>query len=454
MIKKTNALVHSIFTPANFTSLLGIQNTLGILTIFSSPLPIPPKTSIGILTGFSMVVVLFLVVFWKKKMIRKIRKTETVDWLVLGYVFANALSLIASPYIFDPTNFRLLLVATIQYVAVRLIELSTEEKHRLLHFVGITTVFVALISLFQLVFRDQAIVIAKRFLFGDAAYSIAWDLGRGRGPQWGNAVIAFPLFVASVLLLRSKKDFIIRLYTWSGIFLIPFSFITTNFRWLTLCFSGGLFFMLFMFVRYKMTSWKSLRRLLAPALLSVIVGMTIASSVFQYNLIDRFLLKEKSRDVVFTLGRLFLYKQAMYAFTASPIVGIGTGNYKYIIDRPVILHYYNFIVGGESEVDTTTREPVSSHNDLLTILAETGALGVVLYTLINYFVFSRLVFLLRKAVVARSQHKTVLWLSIITAISLFHLIGLFENTSPNNLTYLFFLFAVSLTWFQDAALES
>ncbi len=451
MKKNFNIVIQQIadrvFTKTNFVFLIGIQNTLSVITIFSNPLPIPPKTSIGLLTGFSFFIVLFLYIFWKQKKILMNKQRVVVDWLVVGFFLINAISLIVSQYIFEPTNFRLLLIAIIQYAAVRLVDFSNEEKNRLLHMIGIVTVALASISLFQLLFRDQAIIIAKRFLFGDAAYSIARDLGRGRGPQWGNLVISFPFFIGSTLLLKHRETFFNRLYVWLGIFLIPLSFVTSNFRWLTLCFISGVVFYVIMIIRSQLIRVQMLVKVIIPVIVSMVIGIMIASSVFQYNVVDRFLLKEKSRDVVFTLGRLFLYQQAIFAFTASPFVGIGSGNYRFIVDRPVILHYYNYVVGGESEVDVTAREPVSSHNDELTMLAETGILGTGLYVVINYLIVSKLLFSLKKASFLKSKQKIILPLSTLTAVFLFYLIGLFENTAPNNFIYIYFLFAVAINWF-------
>jgi O-antigen ligase len=439
-------IVTRFVTKANLLILISIQNVLGILTIFLSPIPIPPKTSIGLLTGTSILIVIFLIIFWKNKKIIKNNKTILlVDCLVIGFVFVNALSLVTSQYIYELTSFRLLLIAVVQYTAVRLIDFSEEEIHATFQVIGITTVIVGFISLFQLVFRDQAIILAKRFLFGDAAYSIAADLDRGRGPQWGLIIATFPLYIGSMLLAKKKYKFFSQMYMWAGVFLIPFSFVASNFRWLTFCFFLGLSFYIFVLFRYALITKKQLIKIISPIVISIVVGILIASSVFQYNLIDRFLLKVKSRDVTFTIGRLFLYQQALYAFTSSPIIGIGVGNYRYIIERPVILHYYNFVSGGEGGVDETARESVSSHSDLLTILAETGIAGMLVYISIAYVVIRKLVNWVKECAYHKDMRDVLVPLSALTAVALFFTYGIFENTAPNNTIYLFFIYGISIS---------
>jgi O-antigen ligase len=249
-----------------------------------------------------------------------------------------------------------------------------------------------------------------------------------------------------VLLLKNRRHIFYAPYVWLGMFLIPLSFIVSNFRGLTTSFFIGIIFYLFILFRYRIISGKVVNKIIASTVAAVIIGIALATSVFQYNLIDRFLFREQNRDVVFSLGRLFLYQQAISAFLASPIVGIGTGNYRYTIERPVRIYYFNIVVG-EKGVDETERESVSSHSDALTILAETGVAGVVVYLCINYIVITKLIVLLKEAKKTKKRENVVLTLSFLTSLAMFHLTGLFENTAPNNIIFVFFIYAASTTWF-------
>lgn len=447
MRKMISRFLQGVFIKKALLFLLHIQNILGTLIIFSSPLPVRPKTSIGMLTGTSIIMLLLLFIQYKNK---KIRTTVVLsaDWLIVGFVAINALSLLGSPRVFDSTTFRLLLSAVVQYITLRLLPLSSKEKRMTIAVIGTTTLLVAAISVFQVVFRNQAIVLAKKYLFGDAAFSLSWDLERGRAPQWGNIVVSFPLWILSLLLFKSEKKQIFRLYALCGLILIPLSFVVSNFRWLTFCFFIGLTVFIVPLVRHKILSLSVVKKAGAALFGIFLIGVLLASTVFHYNLIDRLLLKEKQRDVVFTLGRSFLYQQAFSAFLSSPFVGIGTGNYRHIVERPVILHFYDATnQTGDSSVVETDREPVSSHNELLTVLAETGALGLGFFILLGYVVVSHLFFVVRTKPVLGKTNKLVYSVAFLVSILMYFLIGLFENLTPNALVLLFFVYAASLSWF-------
>jgi len=435
-------IVSRVFTKTNVVVLVSVQNILSIFSVFSSPIRIPPKTSIGLLTGTSILLIGILVYMYKKK--KLVFRFQLIDLFVYLFVVANALSLVFSQHIFDITNFRLLLNAVIQYMVIRSIDLSEKEKLQSLLVVGWVTVITGCISLFQLLFREQAIMLAQKFLFGDAAYSIARDLARGRGAQWGNIIITFPIFIYVAMVKKNKNDIMSFLFRWIGVFLVPFSFIVSNFRGLTLCFLLGVTIYGYYIFRYRYLAIKNIIPVLISFVLATSFGIGLASFVFQYNLIDRFLFKEKSRDVQATIGRIPLYKQAVDALVASPIVGVGLGNYRYEVEHIQSVSFYN-IINGETGVKETEKEPVSSHNDILTILAESGILGIISYGGILYFVVKKLWILLYhdKKMLKNSR---LLLVALFVSVGMYVSSGIFENTPPNNIVYLFFLYAVIASW--------
>ena len=433
-------------TKTNLILLLSIQNVLSVCSVFSSPLPIPPKTSVGIATGVSLLMVFFLWFFRKNKKITFSQKILAVDVCVYGYVVISAVSLVYSQYIFDLTNFRLLLIAVVQYVVMRSVDFSEDEKMKSFHILGIATVAIAAMSLFQVMFQEQAAILARNFLFGDAAYSIAYDLQRGRGAQWGNIILTFPFFIYSALMAKKRKSIVSSVYIGLGVFLIPLSFILSNFRGLTLCFFIGVV-ALGQYLRKQ--GIVSIQRML-PAIVAVFtaisVGILLASVVFQYNLIDRFLFKEEDRDVKSTMGRIDLYEQAISTFFASPLVGVGTGNYRYNVDRIRVVSYYN-IIDGETGVKENEKASVASHNDVLTILAETGILGLIFYAGIFVLTLKKLFFLIRDRMKI-SHHGSFLPFVFFVSFAMLALSGLFENTPSNNIVYVFFLCGAGVAWFK------
>lgn len=109
------------------------------------------------------------------------------------------------------------------------------------------------------------------------------------------------------------------------------------------------------------------------------------SFIFSRNtIIDRFLMKSQADDVTSVERRFVMYRQAIEVFLNSPVIGVGTGNYK---DNVQIV-YSNF--GGR------TYEPYYKilqnvyaypHNWFLTVLAENGIIGILalLWLLLTFF---------------------------------------------------------------------
>lgn len=446
MNTRLHSILEKFITRANLILLLGIQNILSICSVFSSPLPIPPKTSVGILTGISLLMVFFLWFLRKKRKVIISQHILAIDVCIYGYVVISAVSLVCSQYIFDLTNFRLLLIAVVQYVTIRCVDFSEGEKMRSIHLLGIATVVVAGMSLFQVIFQEQAAILARNFLFGDAAYSIAYDLQRGRGVQWGNIILTFPFFVYSVLVFKKRKSLLLTAYTWLGIFLIPLSFILSNFRGLTLCFFIGIFAIGYYLYTQRIVLIKKMLPVFFAVCAATSVGIVLASAVFQYSLIDRFLFKEEDRDIKSTMGRIDLYEQAISTFFASPFIGIGTGNYRYNVDRIRVVSYYN-IIDGETGVKENEKASVSSHNDVLTILAETGLLGLIFYAGIFCITIKNVFFSIRRRATTPNYRPLLSFVFFISFVML-ALSGIFENTPANNIVYIFFLYGASEAWFK------
>lgn len=441
-IRRVDNLLNKVVTRQHLAALISIQNVLGIFAIFSSPFPFPPKTSIGLLTLMSAIEVFCLWRLYRKDQRPFQIKLKLIDCCVYLFFVANALSLIFSTYIFDITNFRLLVSAVVQYLAVRLFTFTKKEQQRMIWVIGAATITVSFISLFQALFKDAAVAIANKFLFGEAAYSIASDISRGRGAQWGNIILTFPFFLY-LAFSGGKRGLMAKAYVWAGAFLLPLSFVLSNFRGLTLCFFAGVGMYLFALVKKGLVSLRRVVMALSLGLAACISGILLSSFVFQYNLVDRFLLKESDRDIKFSLGRFELYEQALSAFRASPVFGIGVGNYSYTVDRIRVVSFYNIIIG-EGAVEEVKKASVFSHNDFLTVLAETGLFGFCFYIGILFVTLRKLSFGFYKHL---STDIFLLRLAFFVSVCMLCLSGLFENTLPNNTVYLFFLYAAAATWF-------
>jgi len=419
-----------------FIVLLTIQNTLGIVNVFVSPIPIPPRTSIGIMTGIAACMVALLCWALKKKIIKLNSSPKIIDYYVLLFIIMNAISLLWNDTIFEPTKFRLLIIGVLQYIVLRIIAPTQKEKMFIFHSLGVVVVIVSSINLFQLLFRPVMIQIAKQYFFGEMVYGIAWELQRGRIPFWGNNTILFPAFTS--LICFPIKSTVIRWVVILGLILIPFSFVVSNFRWIMTCFFLGMVILFYFSKELQMFFLEHIQPTLLVVTGSLVIGLIFSTVFSRYNLINRFLFQDKARDVTYSIGRLYLYNQALEVFKAFPVVGVGVGNYPYYVDPIEGLAYFHSLSGKYDESD---KQPVSSHNEPLTILVEIGVVGAAWWLMINIYVFQRAVTLLRSKYFISKSDLFVISISF-TSLCLYYLFGLFENVSPNNYIYIFFLFGI------------
>ncbi|KKR03177.1 MAG: hypothetical protein A2057_11475 [Ignavibacteria bacterium GWA2_35_9] len=428
--------------------LLVTQNALGILNTFSTLFPVPPRTSIGLMTEIAALIIVVVSWMYIKHLSVFRRALHLVDYLLMLYIVFQALSLLVAPIVYQSTNFRILLIASIQYGCTRLIVFSSKEKKILMIGISAVALLIALASVFQVFFRDAAIALSKMLLFGDAAYGVEWELLRGRVPHWGNLTIVFPFFFSSLYFVR-KKAFLSRLYLYLGLLLIPFAFIVSNFRWITTSFIIGTGTLAVLLVRYRLIESK---RLLFPIIMSFVattLGLVFVTTFFHYNIIDRLLLKDFDRDVTISTGRLYLYQQAIDVFISSPVLGIGMGNYPYFVEAIIGVGYRIPLANRFSEI---TRQPISSHNELLTILAEGGAVSLLLFVWMNALIINHLITFLRVTPIKYQKEKTLFSLTLIVSLLMYYFYGLFENTSQNNMVVIFFIYAASQTWLKSESI--
>jgi len=423
--------------------LLTIQNALGIVNVFSVPLPLLPKTSIGLITGIEILLVVILGWIYLKK--KNTLKTHffIADCLIILYLFIQMTSLILAPVITQPSTVRLLFIACLQYFIYRFFVFTKKEIQIILMGVAATCLFLTFISVFQVFFKDLAIYLSRQYFFGDAAYGIVWELLRGRVPHWGNLILAFPFLFSFCIFLLVKKPFF-RPYVLISIILLLFSFLVSNFRWMTICFFFGS--LLFFILLLKKQIFTRINIFIASitVFMTIIISFFLTSTVFHYNLIDRFFLQDKDRDITNSLGRLYLYQQALDVFLLSPLIGVGSGNYGSMVD-PIIGVDYNIPLKSVfSEID---RQPVSSHNEALTVLAEGGILSFFIIIYLNVVIGQKII------TIAFSSSKTPLLqqlviLSLALSLIMYWVYGLFENISPNNLVFLFFVYGSSVSLIQ------
>lgn len=414
---------------------------LSVLMVFSFPSFIKPKSSVGMMNVLTLV----LCVMSVPSLLRKIKQTNLyygslMDVLVIVFYIANLVSLLNAPRTQDMTPFRLLSSGILIYFSLRLWEPDQNQKIFFIHCLGLLTVIIASVSILQGLFPSLLNSVAERYFGGRSAYGLDLEFERGRLLHWGSIILTFPFYWVSILLLKPINSFKKYAYILLGTSMVLLAFIMSNFRWTVMVFL--IISILFAKVLYyfNFLSKKSIVRIILLSLIVTFVGLYLAKSLLGYNLVERFLLVNKVRDIDDTLGRTMLFNQALNVFFSSPLIGVGTGNYYSLVSPFQHLSYFSIF-----DQFKLLLVPVASHNELLTILAETGVMGFLSWLLIMYVAVKKMILFIINSCIFSTVDTLLLFASALSFGS-YILYTLFENIFPQNIIYIVVLIGICDTW--------
>lgn len=391
----------------------------------------------------------FLLVFcvaWSQKLTKEyIRKrfNKLIDFAICLFFIFSGISLLVAQEIYNSVSFRILTIGILVYYIGQLYIPSLTQKRIFIHVLGMTTVFIALLSILQLLFPGVMNAIAYSYLSGIDAYGLIYDFQRGRLLHWGVIIFSFPFFYASALTIK-KRNIFSYIYIIGGFFLLAAAMIITNFRWTLICF--GVVTMVFgrVAISYNYIRLKTVFYLIMLLIFAAVSGLIAAKLVLNYNVVDRFFLVDAQRDVEETFGRVFLYKQAFDLYLQAPLMGVGMGNYRFLVD-PFELHRYFSIFDQWARLP----EPIASHNELLTILAESGIGGLISFLLIVYLTIKKLGQYVFRYYHTLTKTDLLFLLALFSSYLSFILYSLFENIYPHNYIYLLLVSGITYAWFPE-----
>jgi O-antigen ligase len=418
---------------------------LSVMNVIGSPIPFLPKTSVGYLFYLAIVSAVATAVVSRlrvREVIQSVRVTAT-DVFILLYTIITGVSLLLSQEVYDTTSFRLLIAGVCMYGVVRLVKVTDIQKRALIHALGIVSIFIAVFSVLQVLLPDVANPIAKAYFFSDEGYSISDEFNRGRLLFVGQLMLSFPFLWGSIVLLRkSRNPFFRYTYPIVGAGIMFLAYIMSNFRWTMAVFGLTSVGMFVMMVKDKFISRRAAWPIVGLFVATAAVGLIGARVVMGYNMLDRLLLTETERDVTNTIGRLYLYGQAIRLFVSSPVYGSGYGLYGYNVE--VLDRYYL-----KKTVDQVVfyKHPTASHDEFLTILAETGVVGLVAYLGILLTTFSKLHLLVFYPKTKETDPGRLVFLvSAFVGLISFYAYILLENPNPNNIVAVFMLAGLVQSW--------
>lgn len=422
---------------------------LSILMIVTFPSPIKPKTSVGMIN----IIVVLIGCISSPFIYQHIRKrTEVfgtpVDLLVIGFYLANIVSLLFSERIQDFTPIRMVTSAMIAYFSLKVFVPNEKQKATIVHWFGIMTIGIAVLSVMQGFFPGLMNPIAAVYFQGREAYGLTIEQTRGRIAPWGSIILLFPFFYSSLYLRRNKIDRGQLVYSVGGFIVLLLAMTLSNFRWTFLVFLIGTVAFIKILRSLEYVSKQQALHVLMMGFVVLAVGLLGARLFLGYNLIDRFLLTNNTRDVSDTLGRLLLYSQALNVFSSAPITGAGVGNYYSLVGAFQISRYFSIF--DQFQVFLV---PIASHNEFLTVLAETGVIGFLCFFLLMYISFKKSLLTLFH-LASLSEVDKMLAVASFLSLVMFLLYTVFENIYPENIVYVFLLVGVIHMWVAPYKIKS
>lgn len=228
-------------------------------------------------------------------------------------------------------------------------------------------IFLIIMEFIFYLFKWSFIDLSKNLIQKEVISSYINDLERGRSSIGLNLEIFFPFLIQYSYLLAG----------------LSFLSVISNFRTrlVSLIFSSFMSLLLFWSNNKKVLIFKII---LAGG--GVIAAIFISTYLFNFNIYDRLLLKDKMEDVGTINFRVASADRSLKLLQSSPLIGIGLGNYLFT-DKDI--SKYTSFGNPDDKYNLIYTELVrySPHNIFLHTMAETGIFGLVsLSLLIFYFV--------------------------------------------------------------------
>ncbi len=366
----------------SFISFLSVGFMVAILLTFFGPLRLPSIMHFRTLLGFVKLIGLVLFVLS----------------LLLPFVHNKYISFFRS-YSFYPVTFfvisQLLSVFTLTNVSYFLTDFGILATGLFFYYLGFVyfdrdvsvrmfralffCMLLACLPVFAVfLFRESGISFISSMYPKYENFVFLHDLSRGRI----FSIIDFEYFVPCIvfwLVYTNKRK---RVYghviaaVATAITLAAIVLVNYRYRFLT-------YLMGFVLMYNYMKPYRQKIRTIVLTTLGVIFAcylvISIASS--KSTIIDRFLMKNYAEDVTSVDRRFVMYRQALDLFMQSPILGVGTGNYK---DNVQIV--YSLFGGRTYEPYYKILQNVYAypHNWYLTLLAENGLIGITIFSWMVY----------------------------------------------------------------------
>jgi len=360
-----------------WSTLLPSLLTIGLLLTFFGPMKLPSILRFNTMLGFTKFVALLLAVAICIQILSK----KILPFLTthsLYPVCLYILSLLSSVFPMTNSNFFLqdfnIAVTGLLFMFLSYWFFSWEEAKRIINTYPWLILGASFLILLIFINKSLGSYIISIIYPTYERSVFAHDLARGRI----FSIIDFEYFTPCIIavILFAKKMNQKKLF-WSSLVIFSISFVAIfliNYRYRFLTYELG-FILMWIYLPKARKTIATWFLSIGGILFAIYIGISL--TFFRSTIIDRFLMKDYSEDVVSVERRFVMYEQAIDIFIQHPILGVGLGNYK---DNVQIV--YSRYGGRVYEPNYKILQNVYAypHNWYLTVLAENGAVGFLILT--------------------------------------------------------------------------
>lgn len=357
---------------------------------------IPESTLLTTLTiGKITIALVFLyIALIEKNALKSIeRGKKTLLFIICAYLLGQTFSILGAydVWLFVKIYHNSLLSVAIFILSIIFVKSSKKSQLTSTSFILLTgTLFVISEMVFRMFF-ESVYPLFSRFAQKEILDAYTFNIARGKYALAQSAEMFLPFFLYKIFYSSKIKYKVF--FGWISILLFFLS-ILSNFRTRVLIYMFGAFSCAIIFIVRKTFKIK-LESLKTPAAL-FLLGATIVTVTFylavsfsnhsnSFNVVDRFVLQNKSEASGTVETRLTQYKKSIDLFISSPFIGVGLGNYTYSVNLnrqiPQLIDE-----GEQAFVISSSTRP---HSIFFQLLGETGLLGLIPYLiLVLYFILN------------------------------------------------------------------
>lgn len=354
--------------------------SVALCAVILGPLTIPSlivaQTTIGV---GKIVAVGTLVIMYTVWFIRS-RQLPAPRYAALIPIFLYLLSLFtALPFVTNPDFFAedlKLIIGGLLFYFFAYAAVDTRQLKNMAMVITVTLVAPAALIFLVALFKDFGVSLITNLYPRYENIVFQFDLTRGRILSIVDMEFFIPILLYLVFYVKKWRRAAAGILT-----MVSFAVFATNYRYRFLTYVVG-------FVGYVYLIPKYVRKSLLKAGVAVFIlafgsYFAFSAATGRITIIDRFLLENYANDVDSLRRRLVMANQALEVFSQFPVFGVGLGNYK---DNVQIV-YESF--GGrfyEPYYKILQNVYAYPHNWFLLVLAEQGAIGlIVLFYLLYTF---------------------------------------------------------------------